>query len=73
MSLGKKIPIGLGERRQLQFRGEAYNTFNHTNYSSVDSTVRFNSRTGAQTSTSIGNFTGTRPARIMALSLRFQF
>ena len=73
MSIGKKIPIGLGEKRQLQFRFEGYNTFNHTNYTTVDTTVRFNSKTGAQTSTSLGNFTAARPARILALSLRFAF
>ncbi len=73
MSLGKKIPIGLGEKRQLQFRFEGYNVFNHTNYSAVDTAFRFNSKTGVQTSTSLGNYTATRPARILAMSLRFQF
>jgi hypothetical protein len=75
MSLGKKIPIGLGERHSLQFRLEGYNTFNHTNYSSVNSTIRINSKTGAITNlaSGLGDYTGTRPARIMALSLRFAF
>ncbi len=75
MALAKKIPIGLGERRQLQFRGEAYNTFNHTEYNALSSSIRFNSRTGAVTNltSGLGNYTGTRPARIVALSLRFQF
>ena len=73
MSLAKKIPIGLGEKRSLQFRFEGYNTFNHTNYSGFDSTFRFNSKTGAQTSATLGNFNAARPGRIMATSLRFQF
>ena len=75
ISLAKRIPIGLGEKRQLQFRGEAYNTFNHTEYNALNSSVRFNSKTGAITNltSGLGNFTGTRPARIVALSLRFQF
>jgi hypothetical protein len=75
MALAKKIPVGLGERRQLQFRGEAYNTFNHTEYNALTSSIRFNSKTGAITNltSGLGNFTGTRPARILALSLRFQF
>ena len=73
MALAKKIPIGLGEKRALQLRFEGYNAFNHTNYSGVDTTFRFNSKTGAQTSATLGNFNATRPARIAALSLRFQF
>jgi len=75
MSLAKKIPVGLGEKRQLQFRGEAYNTFNHTEYSALNSAVRFNSKTGviSNLTSGLGNYTGTRPARIVALSVRFQF
>jgi hypothetical protein len=75
MALAKKVPIGLGERRQLQLRGEAYNAFNHTEYNALSSSIRFNSRTGAITNltSGLGNYTGTRPARIVALSLRFQF
>jgi Carboxypeptidase regulatory-like domain len=75
MALAKKIPVGLGEKRQLQFRGEAYNTFNHTEYNALNSAIRFNSKTGviSNLTSGLGNYTGTRPARIMALSLRFQF
>jgi hypothetical protein len=75
MSLAKRIPIGLGEKRQLQLRGEAFNTFNHTEYNALNSSIRFNSKTGAITNigSGLGDYTGTRPARIMALSLRLQF
>jgi hypothetical protein len=75
MALAKKILIGLGERRQLQFRGETFNTFNHTEYNALNSSVRFNSKTGAITNlgSGLGDYTGTRPARILALSVRFQF
>jgi hypothetical protein len=75
MAVAKRIPIGLGEKRQLQLRGEAFNTFNHTEYNALNSSIRFNSKTGAITNigSGLGDYTGTRPARIMALSLRLQF
>ena len=40
MALFKNFPFGNG--RQFQFRWEAYNVFNHTQYASVDTTARFN-------------------------------
>lgn len=72
-SLGKKIPVGLGERRALSIRFETYNTFNHTEYSSIGTSFRFRLSNGAQTSTTIGQYTGTRAARILSLAVRFSF
>ncbi len=73
----------LGERRQLTFRVEMYNIFNHTQFSSLNSTVQYDlgsfqnwiAGAGAlkQTNSQLGRYTGTQAARRMAMSLRFQF
>ena len=72
ITLSKKIPLGLGEKRLLEFRAEGYNAFNHTQYSTVDSAARFDA-TGKQTNANFGAFNAARNARIMAFSLRFLF
>jgi len=73
ISLAKKIPVGLGEGRALTIRFESYNTFNHTNYSSVNTSLRFNPNTGAQTNANIAQYTNARTPRIMSLAVRFSF
>ena len=65
MALVKNFPIG-GERYHLQFRAEAYNVFNHTNFA-LPSAV-FNSPT------TFGVITETASAsRVMQFALRFDF
>ena len=77
------------ERFRAQFRAEAYNIFNHTQYTSVDNTIRFNNTTavvrgtlngvaytadpGAQVPTTFGQFTAAGLARRMQLGLRVDF
>ena len=66
-------PVGRGENApRLQFRWEAYNVFNHTQYMSVDTTARFNPA-GQQINATFGQVTATRPPRQMQGSLRIQF
>ena len=72
MALNKRIPIGLGEKRGLNFRVEAYNIFNHTQFSAVDSTGRFNPA-GAQVNQTFGWYTAARNPRVVSLALRFAF
>ena len=72
ITLSKKIPLGLGEKRVLEFRAEGYNALNHTQYSTVDSAARFDA-TGKQVNANFGAFNAARNARIMAFSLRFLF
>jgi hypothetical protein len=64
--------IGLGARRTLQLRWEAYNVFNHTQFNSVDLSPRFDAQ-GNQTNASFGRVTSTRAPRTMQGSVRFSF
>jgi hypothetical protein len=62
LSLFKNIPIR--EALKLQFRAEAFNVWNHTNWD----TVSLNT-----TSSTFGRITGARDARIMQLALKMYF
>jgi hypothetical protein len=53
---------------------QAYNIFNHTEYSGVNSSIQFNPTTGAvANAATVGTPSGTLPNRILAGTLRFQF
>jgi hypothetical protein len=76
LSLIKNFPIR--EPLRLQFRAEAYNAFNHTQFSGVDTTARFDSNVssatyGRQVSTTFGRYNSSRPPRQLQFSLRLQF
>jgi len=66
----KNIP--LKERVNFQFRWEMYNAFNHTQFSGVDTTARFDAQ-GRQINTRFGELTSARSARIQQLALRISF
>jgi hypothetical protein len=68
----KKIPVGLGENRAVEFRAEFYNLLNHTQFQTVDGTARFDP-SGKQTNPTFGTYNAARSARIIAFSLRFAF
>lgn len=72
ISLSKKIPLGLGEQRALRFRAEAYNAWNHTQFSALDTTGRFNPA-GGQVNQNFSAFTAARNGRIISFALRFAF
>jgi len=71
VTLFKRIPFGEG-RRVIQLRWEMYNVFNHTQYSAVDTTARFDAA-GVQVNPTFGQVTATRSPRIMQGSIRFSF
>lgn len=73
MALKKQIPLGAGERRTIQLRVEAYNVFNHTQFTTVNSAAQFNPTTGAQANANFGAYTAAAPARILSFSARVQF
>ena len=70
LALFKNFPIR--DRARLQLRCDAYNAFNHTQFSAVNAAARFDA-TGAQVNTLFGQLTAARDARIMQLSARFSF
>ncbi len=59
----------LSEQVHLQFRAEAFNLFNHTNFSSIGTTMPLPSAT----STTFGTVTNTRDPRILQLALKLSF
>jgi hypothetical protein len=64
--------FSIKERFRFQFRAEAYNTFNHTQYSTVNTTITFNAA-GVNTNAAAGQITAARDPRIMQLALRMTF
>ncbi|MGH9674912.1 MAG: hypothetical protein ACRD44_17200 [Bryobacteraceae bacterium] len=62
LSLGKNF--ALSEHRELQFRADSFNAFNHTNY--VGLVTDINSPT-------FGRLTATRGARVIQFNARLMF
>jgi hypothetical protein len=67
LAVSKNFPI-MGERYRLQFRAEAYNVFNHTNFGIPDPTL-----TSPGTFGTLSTEAGTEPSRVMQFALRFDF
>jgi hypothetical protein len=65
-----------GERFKGQLRVEAYNVFNHTNFSSVNTTAQFD-KNGNQTNALFGQYvaatSGQQTQRRLQLALRLSF
>jgi hypothetical protein len=74
--LGREAPgdksFVIREGKILRFRTEFYNTFNHTQYSAVNTTAQFNPA-GVMANANFGKVTAARTERRMQLSLRFNF
>lgn len=71
LTIFKNIPIK--DRARLQLRFEAYNAFNHTQFSGVNTTAQFNPTSGAQVNAAFGSLTSARGARVGQASLRLTF
>jgi hypothetical protein len=71
MTLTRRILLGR-ESRSLQMKVEAFNVFNHTEFTGVNSGYIFNAQ-GVNTNANIGALTGERGPRVLALELRVQF
>jgi hypothetical protein len=72
MSLFKNFPLGANESRRLQLRWETYNTWNHPQFTAVDTTARFDAQ-GSQVNGRLGQYTDTRDARRMVLAVKIFF
>jgi hypothetical protein len=74
ITLVKKFPLK-SETRTLQFRGEFYNAFNHTQFSGVDKDAVFDDSVAShpQVNSEFGQVVTTRQPRVIQLSVRFDF
>ena len=70
LSLFKTFKIA--ERKTLQFRWETFNTFNHTQFSTIGTTAQW-SATGAADQHHLRQGTAARDGRKMIFGLKFQF
>jgi hypothetical protein len=71
LALFKQIHLPT-EKLNLLFRAEAMNAFNHTQWSSIDTSAQFDA-TGAQVNKTFGQATQSASARRLQLSLRLSF
>ena len=70
MSLFKHVNVA--GRRRLTLRVEAYNVFNHTQFSRVNTDPQFDAQ-GNQVNLNFGRVTAARDPRIMHFALRLEF
>ena len=59
------------ETRNLQFRAESFNVFNHTNFTSINTTVRFDNNGNA--TGGFGAVTSSGPGRVLSLGMKLIF
>jgi len=72
MTFFKNFQLGKSEARSLQLRWETYNTFNHTQYTSIDTRATFN-MAGVQNNKTLGQYTNAGSARKMVFALKLKF
>ena len=70
ISVYRTIPFS--EKGRAMLRLETYNTFNHTQFSGINSTAQFNTA-GAQVNTAFLLPTSARPARYVQVAIRLSF
>jgi hypothetical protein len=71
VALDKRVQIGKDTRRVLRMRIEAFNVFNHAEFSAIGTTLTLSGATN--TNTTYGQYTGTYSPRQMSTTLRFEF
>lgn len=77
MTFAKSIPLK-GERRELTFRAEMYNIWNHTQFSGINSSIQYDLPSWqkgvlVQSNNQLGRYTSARNPRQMAMTLRLTF
>lgn len=71
IAVSKRFPLW-SEQRTLTFRSEFFNAWNHTQFSGVNSTARFDAA-GNQTNALFGSYSSSRPPRTIQFSLKLVF
>jgi hypothetical protein len=71
MTLAKRITFGKSENYAIRIRIEAYNVFNHTEFSTIGTTFSFSGTTNTNTQT--GQYTATYNPRTLSTTLRIEF
>jgi hypothetical protein len=72
MTVDRKINLH-SEKRRLELKVEAFNVFNHVQFTGVNSTFQYSAVTNLNTNANLGALTGERGARIMASEIRLVF
>jgi hypothetical protein len=70
LTVTKNLPVH--ERFRIQLRCEMYNAFNHTQFTSLDTSARFDAQ-GNQVNGNFGSYTAAAAARVLQLALRVNF
>ena len=71
ISLFKNFNLG-SEKLRMQFRLEMYNAFNHTQFTGVDTTARFDP-SGNQVNALFGSYTSAANSRRIVMGLKLNF
>ena len=71
MTLDKRIRLGSNEKRQMRLRIEAYNILNHTEFSTIGTTLRLQG--AVNQNTTYGQYTAAQPNRVLSTTIRFEF
>lgn len=71
INISKQVPL-YSESRYIQFRTELFNAWNHTQFSGLFTTARFDSQ-GNQVDRNFGAFSSARTPRTIQLSLKIVF
>jgi hypothetical protein len=72
ISLFKNTALTSDGKHRLQFRFEAYNALNHTQFSAEDTAARFDTQ-GNNVNGRFGQYTAARDARRVQLGLKYLF
>jgi len=71
VNVSKRVPL-FSEARYIQFRTEMFNAWNHTQFSGLYTTARFDTA-GKQVDPNFGAFSSARTPRTIQLSLKVVF
>jgi hypothetical protein len=71
-TITKRVPLGSNEKRSMRLQLQAFNVFNHTQFSAVNSGYTYNAAS-TNTNLSIGKYTAAQNGRILSLAMHLYF